>query len=134
MGDACEMLVAAEMTLAGVPALKVPDNWPAYDIIAQPLGGPVQRISVKSRNYKANAGFLIYDVNDKFDWIAMVLLECPHEDTLQRQIYIVPKKVADKRMSKNKEGTKTQHERRCALNKISSVFSKYLNNFDLSVK
>jgi hypothetical protein len=28
MGDACEMLVAAELTLAGIPALKVPDNWP----------------------------------------------------------------------------------------------------------
>ena len=26
MGDACEMLVAAELTLAGIPALKVPDN------------------------------------------------------------------------------------------------------------
>jgi hypothetical protein len=39
MGDACEMLVAAEMTLAGVPALKVPDNWPDYDVIAQPVDG-----------------------------------------------------------------------------------------------
>ena len=38
MGDACEMLVAAELTLAGVPALKVPDNWPGYDVIAQPAG------------------------------------------------------------------------------------------------
>lgn len=28
LGDACEMLVAAELTLAGIPALKVPDNWP----------------------------------------------------------------------------------------------------------
>lgn len=26
MGDACEMLVAAELTLAGVPALKMPDT------------------------------------------------------------------------------------------------------------
>lgn len=26
MGDACEMLVAAELTLAGVPAQKMPDN------------------------------------------------------------------------------------------------------------
>ncbi len=34
MGDACEMLVAAELTLAGIPALKVPDNWPGYDVIA----------------------------------------------------------------------------------------------------
>jgi hypothetical protein len=29
MGDACEMLVAGELTLAGNPALKVPDYWPA---------------------------------------------------------------------------------------------------------
>jgi hypothetical protein len=35
MGDACEMLVAAELTLAGIPALTVPDNWPGYDVIAQ---------------------------------------------------------------------------------------------------
>jgi len=39
MGDACEMLVAAEMTFAGVPAMKMPDNWPGYDVIAQPKGG-----------------------------------------------------------------------------------------------
>ena len=36
MGDAGEMLVAAELTLAGVPALRVPDIWPGYDVIAQP--------------------------------------------------------------------------------------------------
>lgn len=35
MGDACEMLVAAELTLAGIPALKVPDNWPHYELIAE---------------------------------------------------------------------------------------------------
>lgn len=34
MGDACEMLVVAELTLGGIPALKVPDNWPGYDIVA----------------------------------------------------------------------------------------------------
>ncbi len=53
MGDACEMLMAAELTLSGVPALKVPDNWPHYDIIAQPPGmaEPI-RISVKSRTFK----------------------------------------------------------------------------------
>jgi hypothetical protein len=34
MGDAGEMLVAAELTLHGIPALKFPDNWPHYDIIA----------------------------------------------------------------------------------------------------
>jgi len=38
MGDACEMLVAAELTLAGVPALKAPDYWPGYDVIAHSAG------------------------------------------------------------------------------------------------
>lgn len=46
MGDACEMVVAAELILAGVPALKVPDNWPGYDVIAQPVGYPPQLVSV----------------------------------------------------------------------------------------
>jgi len=47
MGDACEMLVAAEMTHAGVLALKVPDCWPHYDVIAQPQGGGIpQRVQL----------------------------------------------------------------------------------------
>ena len=34
MADACEMLVAAELTLAGVPSLRVPDLWRYYVIAA----------------------------------------------------------------------------------------------------
>jgi hypothetical protein len=56
MGDACEMLVVANLTLAGVPSLKVPDNWPGYDVIAQPADGPPLRVSVKSRTFKTDAG------------------------------------------------------------------------------
>ena len=55
MGDACEMLVNAELTLAGNPALKMPDGWPGYDLIAQPPGKEPQRISVKSRTFKQGA-------------------------------------------------------------------------------
>jgi hypothetical protein len=32
MEDACEMPVEAELTLAGIPAMKMPDNWPCYDV------------------------------------------------------------------------------------------------------
>jgi len=61
MGDACEMLVAAELTLAGVPALKVPDNWPGYDVVAQRNGADEPlRISVKSRTYKKGAAFVVF--------------------------------------------------------------------------
>ena len=73
MGDACEMLVAAELTLAGIPALKVPDNWPGYDVVAQPQGmkEPL-RISVKSRTFKRGAAFVVYLETDSFDWLAVV--------------------------------------------------------------
>ncbi len=43
MGDACEMLVAAELPLAGVPAMTVPGNWPGYDIVAHPPGRGLQK-------------------------------------------------------------------------------------------
>ena len=70
--DACEMLVAAELTLAGIPVLKVPDNWPGYDVIAQPPGdGKPQRISVKSRTFKRGPAHIGYCVTDPFDWLAL---------------------------------------------------------------
>jgi hypothetical protein len=56
VGDACEMLVAAELTLAGIPALKVPDNWPHYDVVAQPPNAKPLQISVKSRTFKPGTG------------------------------------------------------------------------------
>src|SRR5207248_1694993 len=96
-GDACEMFIAAEMTLAGVPALKMTDNWPCYDVVAQPTGGgPAQRISVKSRTFKRGGDtFVTYKIADEFDWLAIVLL--PGADQKNRTVFIVPRRVADAR-------------------------------------
>jgi hypothetical protein len=76
VGDAGEMLVAAEMTLAGVPAMTVPDNWPGYDVIAQPReGGTPQRISVKVRTFtRSGTNYVIYKPKSVFDWLAIVTL------------------------------------------------------------
>src|SRR5205085_9823634 len=94
MGDACEMLVAAELTLAGVPALKVPDNWPDYDVIAQPPDASPQRISVRSRTFKRGANtFVQYDKREKFDWLAIVLL--PGDGETLRRIFVIPRSHAD---------------------------------------
>lgn len=131
MGDACEMLVAAELTLAGVPALKVPDNWPGYDIVAQPLNGNIQRISVKSRTYKLGAAYVIYNSNDSFDWLAIVLLNYPDETCNNRRVYIIPWSVADKEARKNKPGTKTENNRYWTLSEIDKIFAKYRDNFSL---
>src|SRR5215472_11738985 len=94
MGDAGEMLVAAELTLHGVPALTVPDFWPGCDVIAQPRGdSKPQRISVKTRTYSRQiAG---YNDIDEFDWLAVVVLPGPGLD--HRRFFIVPRKVADRR-------------------------------------
>jgi hypothetical protein len=131
MGDACEMLVAAEMTLAGVPALKMPDNWPGYDVIAQlrDIESP-QRISVKSRTFKRGGNtFVEYNVNDQFDWLAIVLLASV--DQLNRRIFVVPKSVADVRSRKGNPTSKTANARWWPQDQVARVLGEFENNFAL---
>lgn len=131
MGDACEMLVAAELTLAGVPALKVPDNWPHYDIIAQPPGiaEPI-RISVKARTFKKGAAFVTYKAGDQFDWLAIVLVSCPPRNP--RRIYLIPRSIADSKARRDKPTSKTAADRYWRIDEIASRFHAYENNFSLS--
>lgn len=129
MGDACEMLVAAELTLAGVPALKVPDNWPGYDVIAQPVGGNPERISVKSRTFKRGPAYVGYNDYDVFDWLAIVLL--PGEQQADRRIYVIPREVAEGRARRDKPTSKTAAERYFRIDQVHSLFSSWLSNFAL---
>jgi hypothetical protein len=131
MGDACEMLVAAEVTLAGVPALKVPDNWPHYDVIAQPKAGIPQRIYVRSRTFKRGGNTAVdFDSTAQFDWWAIVLL--PGADLVTRRIFIIPRDVAEVRAKRNKPTTKWGHYRYLRQDKVAEVFSEFENNFRLS--
>jgi len=131
MGDACEMLVAAEVTLAGVPALKMPDNWPHYDVIAQPEVGVPQRIYVRSRTFKRGGDtFVDFDSTAQFDWWAIVLL--PGADQLSRRIFIVPKDIAEARSRRNNPTTKWGHYRYVRQDKVAEVFPEFENNFCLS--
>jgi hypothetical protein len=133
MGDACEMLVAAELTLAGIPALKVPDNWPGYDVIAQPFGKEPQRISVKSRTFKRGSdAFVTYLETDSFDWIAIVILPAEAEADVGRRIFIIPRDVADDKARRNKPTTKTAKERYWRIDEVAQKFSEFENNFLLS--
>lgn len=129
MGDACEMLIAAELTLAGVPALKVPDNWPHYDVIAQPVGTAAQRISVKARTYKRGPAYVLYKDYDRFDWLAIVLVS--PDDCTDRSIYLVPRAVADVRARRDSATAKTAHERYYRIDEIERLFSAFRNNFEL---
>lgn len=132
MGDACEMLVAGELTLAGIPALKVPDNWPDYDVIAQPRDGSVpQRISVKSRTFKRGGDtFVTYNADDQFEWLAVVLL--PGDGLKSRGTFIIPRKVADAK-SRHDSPTAKTNERYWRQDETAVKFAKYKDNFGLSL-
>ena len=129
MGDASEMLVAAELTLAGVPALKAPEFWPGYDVIAQlPNETRPQTISVKSRTFKRGASFVDYSALDVFDWLAIVLL--PGDGSPDRRIFIIPRRVADE----NDPAQRTERWRNLKQYRIDQVaqkFAAYENNFSL---
>ncbi|MGH7012562.1 MAG: hypothetical protein ACREEL_00130 [Stellaceae bacterium] len=132
MGDACEMLVAGEVTLAGVPAIKVPDNWPDYDVIAQPKEQRPQRISVKSRTFKRGGDtFVAYSAEDQFEWLAIVLL--PGDGQTERRFFIVPRKVADAKARHDKATSRTANERYWRQDEIPTLFAEYKSNFSLSM-
>jgi hypothetical protein len=73
-GDAAEHLVIGRLGLAGIPATKMPDAWPGYDLIAQSDNDrPPLRISVKALragNGKV-AAFWYFDP-DGWDWLVLI--------------------------------------------------------------
>jgi hypothetical protein len=129
MGDACEMLVAAELTLAGVPSMKGPDNWPGYDVIAQPTGKVPQRVSVKSRTFKRGAAYVGYEEPDGFEWLAIVIL--PGAEETRRRVFVIPRYVADAKARRDSPTAKTAKERYWRVDEVAKVFATYENNFAL---
>ena len=129
MADACEMIVAAELTLAGVPALKVADNWPDYDVIAQPRGAAPQRVSVKSRTFTAGASFIEYDTRQQFEWLALVLLRC--DGAKSRRFFLIPRDIAEQRARRNSPSTKSFHMRYWRVDEVAVKFLEFEDNFAL---
>jgi hypothetical protein len=124
MGDACEMLVAAELTLAGVPAVRLPDLWHHYDVIAELPERAPQKISVNSRTPGKNHSRVAFDP-ETCDWLAVVLLEKEH-----RRIFVLPKDVAEAHSSKPPKARKGAQ---CHLyfSKLRNSLTSYENNFKL---
>lgn len=129
MGDACEMLIAGELTLAGMPALKMPDNWPHCDVMAQPKDREPQLISVKSRTFKRGAAYVGYLNTDKFHWLAIVIL-LP-EGAPKRQYFIITRSQADANSRHDSPTAKTASERYFRVDEVAAKFSRYENNFSL---
>jgi TetR/AcrR family transcriptional repressor of bet genes len=114
--NSCAMLVAAELTLAGVPAMRMADLWPGYNVLAQRPNAAPQRILV--RGLAAGTGNVLVDdkAAAQFDWLAIVLL--PDAKNARRRIFIIPGKLAREMQVFRCENV----EHRCAA---------YENNFNL---
>jgi hypothetical protein len=131
MGDACEMLVAAELALlGGIPTIKMPDGWPGYDLVAQVE--TLHRISVKSGTYKPGSGaYIQYDSRNDFDWLALVLL--PGIGEARRRIFIIPRKVAETSdWTRLDQSPNTAHLRYWRFDEVARAFGKYENNWRLA--
>jgi hypothetical protein len=133
---AAELLVAAEISVGGIPAVLAPRNWPGFDVIALPDAREPQHIQVKSCVFTRRAGqFIGWGADDEFDWLAVVVF--PGEDCGQRHIYILPRDTADQALisyhakRRDGKGTKGRTGRGIWIRTMIETLRPYENNFDL---
>ena len=115
--DACAMLVAAELSLAGLRALRTPEYWPGYDVLAQPLLGLPQRILVASAHFAHGEVYINTAVGDEADWLAIVIL--PGESQGVRRLFLLPRLAALKPTYRVED--------------IGVLFAIFENNFGLTL-
>ncbi len=128
IGDACKMLVAAELTLAGIPALKVPNNCVGYDVIAhRPGHSELQRISVKPCMLRQGPADIGNCLTDSFDWLALVIL--PGESETQRRMFLIPRDVAVEKARRNNPTLKSPNEGGWSVGEAANIFTLFENNF-----
>jgi hypothetical protein len=131
MGDACEMIVAGELTLAGIPAMRAPDYWPGCDVVAQPTNDIMQRVSVKARTFKTGQNFVTYDRNDIFDWLAIVIL--PGGSAHSRTYYVIPRETCDERF-RGYSGERTKDLRELRIDELEKRIGEFRDNFKLDAE
>jgi len=93
------------------------------------VNGLPQRISVKSRTFKVGAAYVTYNDDDKFDWLAVVIL--PNNPKDARKVFVIPRTQADALARRDKPTAKTAKEPYYRIDEISKKFAKYENNFAL---
>ncbi len=118
MDNACAMLVAGELTFAGVPAMKTTESWPGYNVLAQQPNGAPQRISVRGLLAAFGKAMVFNCDPAQSDWVAVVLL--PAAAPERRRIFIMPSK-------------RVSQESVLCVEDIETRFAAFENNFNLKV-
>jgi hypothetical protein len=141
MSDACEMLVAAELTLAGgcPPEEAARLSRCGCRISGRTTTSSPNRETAESRSKFPSklehskwggADFFSYYKQDEFDWLALVTLPAAGEP--MRRIFIIRRRRVDAEARRNKPTAKTAHERYWRIDEVAKRFSAFENNFSLS--
>jgi hypothetical protein len=130
LGDAGEYFALSQFTFAGLPASKMPDCWPGYDLIVE-SGHGLARVSVKTRretiNWKSAAWFM-FDERIKCDWIVFLFL--PMDGHIRS--WILPFEVARELGNKPLSTRKDPHNRDMSFAKLNrESLLCYENNWSL---
>ncbi len=120
------LLVTAELTLAGVAAIRTADFATGCDVIAHNQNGTPQRISVRPITGLDSGAYV--DFGDSCDWLAIVVLPEAIQGT--RKIFIVPHDVACAAAHVATGASHTQF--RIHGETISTRLGMYENNFRLN--
>jgi TetR/AcrR family transcriptional repressor of bet genes len=112
----CAKLVAAELALAGIPAVPAEEFSAEYDVLAQPADGQPQRIAVIVGATWPWQSLASAAAGISFDWLAIVVL--PQEAFGLRRIFVVPREALAGVSSLNVEA-------------VTELLSSYESNFCL---
>lgn len=121
IGDAAEYLIAGLMTLqGGAPTFVIADNWPDFDLIAQPPDrGPLQRVNVKSVREKSTLPGVVLKPGN-WHWVAFAWIP----EVGQPRFWLIPRHVFDKKV-----GQKGQW--RVSYKRATVEFVRFKDNFGL---
>ncbi len=93
LGNAGEYYALSQFIFAGQATIKMPDNWPEFDL-AVDLNGELKKVSVKTRttiNNSFRTEHCKFNDNDTFDFLVFIF-----KSSKEIRSWIVPANVAKK--------------------------------------
>ena len=130
LGDAGEHYALSQLTLAGYPASKMPDNWEGYDLAVE-AGKGLVRVSVKTRKDGPKWGkgnWFVFDDRKECDWIVFLFVNMDNSV----RAWVVPFVVAKANANKPGPQRKEPWLREVSFKKLTGAqLNAYENNWNL---
>lgn len=110
--------------------MKLPDTWPGYDLIAQPVDRTPQRISVKGTRRQWSGAYIRYVLGENdFDWLAVVMVDGDNSET----VYIVPRAAFEGVAGRSVSAKNGRVLVYMPQSKFKALFTQYESNWQLEM-